>query len=318
MNILITGACGLLGSHLTVALSSSHKVVGVDRNPWWGDQPVNILMGELERPDFVRDIMGKVAPDILIHCAALANVDACEQDPRRAYASNAGLTRELARAAPPHCLIVYVTTDGIFMGDAPFSTEQELPCPRTVYGRSKLHGEWHIMQATRNHLIVRTNFYGWSSGKKKTSAEWIYHALETGQNIILFDDFFFTPIYVVDFVFRLKLLIEGKYRGIVHLCGKERVSKYQFGLLMAEIAGFPVQFVRRGSIDDGPLVAPRPRDMSLSTERFRQLFGIDVPGCVDGLRHFLDDRGRPLSPRIEGLRENLPSGVDLAKHARVF
>lgn len=312
MKVLVTGACGLLGAHLTAMLSRRHQVVGIDRHPWWGERPAEVLLGDLETPGFIGDVVASVAPDILIHCAALANVDACEQDPARAYACNAEVTRLLASAAPPQCLVVYVTTDGIFAGDTPYATEETLACPRTVYGCSKLHGEWHVMHAAKNHLIVRTNFYGWSSGRKQTSAEWIYRALESRQPITLFDDFFFTPIYVVDFVARLKLLIEKKYRGIFHLCGKERVSKYRFGSLMAKAAGLSMEFVRRGSIDDGSLVATRPRDMSLSSERFRRVVGVDVPVCMPGLRRFLADRERSLEERLEEL-DVLPQAAHIPK-----
>ena len=316
MNVLITGASGLLGSHLMAALSRNHNVVGLDRHPWWGDQPANVLVGELAAGGVIRDAIASVAPDILIHCAALANVDACEQDPARAYACNADISRDLVRAVPPHCLVVYIMTDGIFMGDTPFATEESLPCPRTVYGRSKLHGEWDVRQASDNHLIVRTNFYGWSSGRKQTSGEWLYHALETGESITLFDDFFFTPIYVVDFVTRLDLLMEGGHRGTFHLCGKERISKHEFGSLMAKAAGFSMKHVRRGSIRDVQLPAPRPKDMSLDSERFRKATGVDVPGCMPGLRRFLSDRGRPLSARFDGLPDNLAGPADPVKAAR--
>lgn len=317
MKVLITGACGLLGAHLLAALSRRHQVVGIDRHPWWGDQPAEVLLGELGTAGLISDAVASVAPDVLIHCAAMANVDACEQDPARAYACNANITRDIARAVPAHCLLVYITTDGIFMGDTPFANEELLPCPRTVYGRSKLHGEWDVKLATNNHLIVRTNFYGWSSGRKQTSAEWLYHALEIAQSITLFDDFFFTPIYVVDFVTRLDLLMEGGHRGTFHLCGKERVSKYQFGCLMAKAAGFSMKHVRRGSLHDSRLPAPRPEDMSLDSERFRKAVGVDVPECMHGIRRFLADRTRPLSVRFDGLEEGLSQAAGPVKASRV-
>lgn len=318
MNILITGASGLLGAHLTAALLREHNVVGVDRHPWWGDQPANIIMGELATPGFVKDIVNRASPDILVHCAALANVDACEQDPMRAYACNAEITWEVARAAPADCLVVYITTDSIFAGDTQFATEEDVPCPRTIYGRSKLHGEWHVMQAAQNHLIVRTNFYGWSSGRKQTSAEWIYHSLATGRPITLFEDFFFTPIYVVDFVARLRLLMERDYRGIVHLCGKERVSKYRFGSLMAEAAGLSMAAVHRGRMNDVPLAAARPKDMSLSSDQFCDITGVDVPGCMEGIQRFVADRERPLSARLEQLEGTLSLRAVVARGRHIF
>ena len=299
MKFLITGSCGLVGSHLVAALSRSHEVVGTDRHPWWGDRPATGIHGDLRAPGFVTDVMASVMPDVVIHCAAMVSVDACEEAPALAYVNNADVTRSIARAAPPGSLVVSVTTDGIFKGDSPFATEAQPPCPRTVYGRSKLHGEWEVQQATDNHLIVRTNFFGWSSGLKQTSAEWLYHALKTGEEITLFDDFFFTPIYVVHFVERLQRFIDGGHRGVFHLCGEERVSKYEFGMWMAEVAGFSTANLRRGSIEKAPLKAPRPRDMSLSCERYRGLVGGDVTSCREGLRCFIVDHGRPLSARFE-------------------
>jgi dTDP-4-dehydrorhamnose reductase len=298
MKVLVTGACGLLGAHLTAALGAGgYDVVGLDRHPWWGDQPANVHICDLTMPGLITDMVESVRPDVLVHCAAMVNVDACEQNPALAYSYNADLTRRIARAAPAHCLVVYLSTDGIFGGNRAFATEEHLPLPRTVYGRSKLQGEWEVQLATDNHLIVRTNFYGWSSGRKQTSAEWLYDALKRGEPITLFDDFFFTPIYVVDFVERLQGLIERRHCGIVHLGGRDRVSKAAFGALMAEAAGLSMQHVRRGSINDAPLLASRPKDMSLDSGRFVSLTGLALPDCAASLSAFLRDRERPLSAR---------------------
>jgi dTDP-4-dehydrorhamnose reductase len=301
VRVLVTGASGLLGAHLMAGLSTSHDVVGVDRHPWWGEQPLRLVLGDLTDPDFLPEVMARERPEIVLHCAANVNVDDCETDPAAAYRDNAELTRNVARAAPANCLVVYITTDGIFKGDKPFADETELPCPRTIYARSKLQGEWEVQLATGNCLIVRTNFYGWSSGRKKTSAEWLFEALRQREPITLFDDFYFTPIYVVDLVDRLQLLVETDARGIFHLCGRDRVSKYEFGMLLAAIAGLPTDQVRRGSIREAPLRAPRPTDMSLRSDRFCAVTGRDVPNCVSGLERFVADRGRDVMARFASL-----------------
>lgn len=298
MRLLTTGASGLLGAHVMAAFSRRHRVVGIDRHAWWGDVPQELVEGELAEPGFIESVIGQVTPDAIVHCAAMVNVDECERDPRRAEAVNGELTRRIARAAGPQCLVVYITTDGLFRGDTPFSTEADLPCPRTAYGRSKLRGEWEVQIATANHLIVRTNFFGWSSGRKDSSAEWQYRALAERTPITAFDDFFFTPIYVADFVERLGMLIDGRHRGLFHLCGRDRLSKYDFIMALAASAGFPTDAVRRGSIGDAHLLADRPRDMSLSSERFRRATGAQVPGYSDGVMRFLRDRRVPLSERF--------------------
>jgi len=303
MKIIVTGACGLLGAHLMAACSRRHDVLGIDRHPWWGDQAFTVVAGDIAAPGVLADAMARFVPEVLIHCAAMVNVDACEQDPDQAYAGNAGLTRKVVRAAPPGCLIVYVSTDSVFKGDEPYAREEHIPCPRTVYARSKLQGEWEVAQATGHHLILRTNFYGWSSGRKKTFAEWLYNALVARQPITLFDDFFFTPIYVVDFVERLIHLIEGGYRGTFHLAGRDRVSKYEFGMFMAKVASLSVDQVRRGLLEQAGLRAPRPKDMSLKSEQFERMTGIPVPRCLSGLERFIADQHRPLSARVATLDE---------------
>ena len=200
---------------------------------------------------------------------------------------------------------MYVTTDGIFPGDTPMCSETVLPCPRTVYGRSKLHGEWETQLATPNHLIVRTNFYGWSAGVKSTSAEWLYDALARGEPITLFDDFWFTPIYVADLVQRLLALIDAGHTGIFNIVGSERVSKHDFGMRLAAAAGFGTASVRRGSIAGAPLIAPRPRDMSLSSAKLAAATGRPAPDCGAGLKRFIADRSRPLEERFAAACETI-------------
>ena len=301
MRVLVTGAAGLLGAHIAASYAGTDDVLGLDRHPWWGDEPVDLVVGDLGGGEAERAI-ARHRPDVFVHCAALVDVDRCEQAPDAAFAANAELPARLARAVGPDCLFVYIATDGVFQGDRPFATEDMPPQPRTAYGRSKLQGEVAVAAATPNHLILRTNFFGWSSGRKRSSAEWLYAALQGDAPVTLFDDFFFTPIYVVDFVSALRRLVDGGARGLFHLAGGERVSKYDFGMLMAGQAGFTAAHVRRGSIDAAALAAPRPKDMSLDTSRASALLGHPLPSAAEGIAAFLADRDRPLSVRAAAAR----------------
>jgi dTDP-4-dehydrorhamnose reductase len=298
MNVLVTGAAGLLGSHVAAALQTTHRVTGIDRHPWWGDTPLALEEVDLRDGVAVESLVKQIRPEVLVHCAALVNVDACERSSAEAFAVNAQLPGRLAQAAGRDCLFVYIATDGVFRGDSPFASEESTPQPRTVYGASKLEGERAVASATPNHLILRTNFFGWSSGRKQTSAEWLYSALQHQEPITLFDDFFFTPIYVVDFVSAAVELIARQARGLYHLAGADRVSKLEFGTELARQAGFSTANVRRGSIDDAHLEAPRPKDMSLATGKAAAVLGTPLPGCRDGIARFLRDRGRTLTERV--------------------
>ncbi|MFI5245287.1 MAG: sugar nucleotide-binding protein, partial [Gemmatimonadales bacterium] len=120
VNVAITGACGLLGAHLATALSVLHRVVGFDRHPWWGTSPLTLHQGDLTDAAARNAFLAAAAPDVLIHCAAMVDVDGCERTPDAAYRMNAALTKDLARGVPLGCRIVYITTDGVFDGTVPF------------------------------------------------------------------------------------------------------------------------------------------------------------------------------------------------------
>ena len=297
MNILITGACGLLGAHLAARLSPDHDVVGMDRHPWWGDAPLTLHQGDLTDALYVERVVEAAAPDVLIHCAAMVDVEACERDPAMAYAVNAGVTRHLVRLAGPSCSFVYITTDSLFRGDMPGMTERDLPCPRTEYARSKLHGEWEVELGAPRHIIARTNFFGGSSGAKRTFGEWLYGALERGDAITLFDDAMFTPIYVGDLAAAIDGLVARGACGVFNVCGADRVSKYEFGMRLARIAGFATAAVTRGSIAQSGQAASRPKDMSLDGGKLCDTLGQPLASVDDGLRQFVADRRRPLSRR---------------------
>lgn len=299
MRVLVTGCSGLLGAHVAACLSRSHEVTGTDRHPWWGDLPLRFLEGDLDSKGFLDHLVGECRPETVIHCAALTDVDACEKDPPSAYRFNASVPGRLARAVSPECRFIYISTDALFKGDGPLRTEAHLPVPRSAYARSKVHGEWEVQLATENHLILRTNFYGWSSGRKKTFGEWLHGALEKGESITLFEDVFFTPIYVEDLAERLEALLTLPHRGILHLGGAERVSKAQFGIRMAGMAGLSPRNVRFGALRDSGLPAARAQDTSLDSSRFSKLTGLSLPDCRAGLSRFLADRALPLSRRGE-------------------
>lgn len=307
MRILITGASGLLGAHLATYLAMNHEVIGMDRNPWWGNAPLPILREDLMEPGWIEQQVLQLNPAWVIHCAALADVDQCEQKPAQAQQLNAQITRRLAGALANCARMLYVSTDGLFQGDRPHALETWAATPRTVYGRTKWEGELAVRELVPNHLIVRTNFYGWSSGRKKTAGEWLEEALKEQREITLFHDFYFTPIYVVDLVERLKTLMDLRAQGTFHLGGRDRVSKYEFGRCLAACAGYSMDHVRVGSIEEANLLAPRPRDMSLGSERFEKLTGIPVPRCLEGIQRFLAHRGVPLEARFgQGSRSAKP------------
>jgi dTDP-4-dehydrorhamnose reductase len=134
---------------------------------------------------------------------------------------------------------------------------------------------------------VRTNFFGWSpAGHGKTFGEWLYKSLKEQRPVRLITDYFFTPIEVSHFVAALKTVAESAYCGVINIAGTERCSKHDFGMAMAREFGFETGSVVPCTGAEMPGMVNRPRDLSLSTDKFTSLFGYRLPDVRQGLKTF--------------------------------
>ena len=234
--------------------------------------------------------MDKFNPQVVIHTAAWVDVDGCQVNPAKAKESNETLTKLVVSASPKKAKIVYISTEQVFPGNKAYAKESDPTRPINIYGRTKLAGEQIVQESGRPHLIVRTNFFGWSSGRKKTFGEWLIQSLRAKQPIRLFTDFYFTPLYAGLMVDRLEHLLKKDAQGVVHLGGRDRVSKYEFGKKLARMSGLSFCSVKDARMDSVASLAPRPKDISLNSGRAEALLGTKSPALGKSLQLFLRDK----------------------------
>lgn len=295
MKILVTGAAGLLGSHVAAMAAQEHDVAALDRNRS-EIAGVTTHVGDMRSEAFCARVVADFRPDAVIHCAAMTDVNACERDPEQAYAMNAAVTASLARLMADRGAMVYVSTDSVFAGDSAFHPETEAPSPSTVYAKSKLEGERQASLAGRT-VVVRTNFFGWSSGRKTTFGEWLVAGLESGASLTLYTDAYFTPIYVVDLARRLLALAAQGLSGTYHAGGDERLSKHDFGLRLAAAGSWPTTGVRPGRLEERNDGVRRPKDMSLDSTALVSALRMPTPSLEKSLVTFLRDRQKTVAQR---------------------
>jgi dTDP-4-dehydrorhamnose reductase len=185
MRILITGASGLLGINLAVELAQKHTVFGV------------VIQSDLLAQGAVEQALDASQPDWVIHCAALANLDACEADPIRAAQLNTELPGRLAEyvarggAREGKARLVHISTDSVFDGLRGGYTEEDTPNPPGVYSRTKLAGEQAVAAADPSAVIARVNLYGWGITGKRSLAEFFFNNLSQ-VSVMGFTDVTFT------------------------------------------------------------------------------------------------------------------------------
>lgn len=279
--ILITGGSGLLGLNWAAAMRGRMPVtLGLHARAVLPGGVGSHAMA-LDTADTVGRGLDAVGPDVVVHAAGLASIEACEADPPRAEAVNVTLATHVAAACATRAIpLIHVSTDHLFRGDEALTAETQAVDPQNAYARTKADAERRVLDIHPAALVVRTNFYGWGPRYRRSFSDTIIDALRQGRALTLFTDVFFTPILAESLALAAHDLLGRQTRGIVHVVGDERLSKHEFGLRVARRFGLDEGLIGPGRLADRPLLVRRPLDMSLSNTLALGLLGRPL-GDVD-------------------------------------
>ena len=287
MKLLLTGVSGLLGINFAQEMMQEHEIIGVDRGKLV-NAPFKILKQDLLDAGSVEKILDAAQPDWLVNCAALADLDDCENNPDLAKRLNMDLPRQLARACKTRGIpLVHISTDAVFDGEKDgFYTEDDKPNPLSVYAKTKLDGEWAVLTENPQAIVARVNFYGWSLGGKRSLAEFFHHNLTNNKSMSGFTDVVFCPMLVNDTTRLLVKVLKRGLSGLYHLVGTQAMSKYQFGVEIARKFSLRESDITPKSISFSGLLARRANNLWLSTQKLSTDLGEVLPVFSTGLDEF--------------------------------
>ncbi|MFZ5818696.1 MAG: SDR family oxidoreductase [Chloroflexota bacterium] len=287
MRILVTGASGLLGLNLSLGMTGTHTIVGVDRSKL-ANTPFELIQADLLHAGACSRLLDLVRPEAVIHTAANADVDACESAPDEAHRLNADLPGELAAACAERGVrLAHISTDAVFDGakDGPY-LETDPPNPLSLYARTKLDGERAVASVNPEAIIARVNFFGWSLGGKRSLSEHFFNNLSAGNQCDGFTDVWFCPLFVGDLAAILVRMLEAGLSGLYHVVASESLTKYEFGLRIARQFGFDENLIRPISVEQSGLTARRSHNLRLSVHKLSTALGIPIPGVSTGIARF--------------------------------
>lgn len=280
---LIVGGSGMLGHSLCRSLIDAGIETWATANSNSTAQDKNVIPLDLAQSSDVREIVRQSDPDVIVYVAGLTDVDRCEANEALAERLHAGAALEFAGGALSHQKFVYISTDHLWDGTKENVSEEEPLHPLNAYARTKALGEKLVSEANPDALILRTNFFGTGLAWRKSLSDWMLERLRTGQTLNAFTDAFFTPI-AMPLLSRTILAAVGlDLSGIYHCCGAERISKFEFAHRLAEHYGLDRGLISPAELSKAPLKAPRPLDMSLSTEKLSDALGHALPSLRDSL-----------------------------------
>ena len=297
MKILVTGASGLLGANVALeAARAGHEVFGVSHSKTLRTDAFTALTADLLDETALRGLIQQVRPEWVIHCAALADLEACERDPglaRRLNGEVPGILAETCREGGARLL--QVSTDAVFDGVKGSYVETDDPNPRSVYAETKLAGERAVAAADPGALIARVNLFGFSPSGKRSLAEHFLYNLIAGNELKGFTDVYFCPLLVNDIAgifFRMLALGLG---GLYHVFSSECVSKYDFGVRIAERFGLDAGLIEPILVDDYGLAVARSPNLTMVVHKLSTALGEPLPALSPMIERFwgLYQRGYP-------------------------
>lgn len=287
MKLLISGVSGLLGINLAMEATREHEVIGADRGKL-KSAPFQVLKGDLLKTDEIHSILHATKPDWLINCAAIANLEKCEEDPLQAKMLNTDLPAELAAACKKTDIrFVHISTDAVFDGTKEgFYTEEDQTSPPGMYSQTKLDGERAVQGINPQAIIARVNFYGWSLGGRRSLGEFFVNNLSEEKHVNGFTDVIFCPM-LVNVTARLLLeMLQKDLTGLYHVVGAQPMSKYQFGVEVARTFGLDESLISPQSVEESSLTAKRSHNLWLSTHKLSTDLGHEIPPFSTGLAEF--------------------------------
>ena len=282
--VFVTGAGGLLGGQVawTFAERGANVVAATHAHL------------DITDADKVTSTVIQAAPGVVVHCAAMTNVDACEVEPERAHAINAlGAENVAVAAREAGAAIVHVSTDYVFDGERGLYAENDPTNPTQVYGRSKLEGEERVQAATPWHFIIRSAWIYGPGGKNFLSK--LPELAKTNESITAVVDQRGSPTYAPDLADGITKLVETLDYGTYHVVNEGTCTFAEFCEAAVEILGSQLR-VEHVTLADLGRPAPRPRDTSLVGRRWREQGFEPLRHWREAAEAFLGEVARPSDP----------------------
>jgi len=283
--ILITGATGLLGVDLMAVLKQDYRAMGVSTADF-----------DIRAYDEAVSLFDRMKPNIVLHAAAWADVDGCEEQKDKAVAINAVGTKNIALACKNvGARMIYYSTDYVFDGKkgSPY-TEDDTPNPINNYGQSKLKGENYVLDILDNAAVMRISWlYG--TAKKCFITGLIqaglkqFRARQKNEEYLILKavgDQFSCPTWTVDIADQTRVIIENDVTGIIHTASIGPVSRYKLAEHIFEELSWDIE-IESCRAADFPSKAPRPQRTDLENSRLNKLGLSVMRSYQEAIREFL-------------------------------
>jgi len=279
----------MLGKDLVKIFSSDprYRVFGLIKQLQQNTRNIIYKEVDLRNAVALKKTISEVDPEIIIHCAAIVDLNACEENHSNADSVHVEATKILSSFKNETVKFIYISTDSVFDGIEGNYSEEAETHPLNYYAKSKREGEKVALENNKNSLVIRTNIYGFHTPPGNSLAEWAIKSLSAKKDINGFTDVIFNPLYTKQLALLIKDIVSKKnICGILNVGSKKPVSKYDFLRQLAKSFSLDETFIHPVQIKDIRMSVKRPNNTSLDTVKIRHIMDEEMPTLRDGLEEF--------------------------------
>ena len=290
--VLITGVNGLVGNRLLSLLSnnSEYRVFGtsIGKNRI-KDVSFDYFDCDIRSKDAVENLFQETQPDIVIHTAAITQVDLCEKEKQLCKDVNCiGTSNVVEGCKLNSCFLIHLSTDFVFDGSKKVYTEADLTEPLSFYAKSKVEAEKIVLSSTLKAAVVRTILvYGVVESMSRSNLFlWVYNSLNEGKSIRVVNDQHRMPTFVDDLCKGCISLMKKRLEGVFHLSGPEQKTVY-------EIAKEIADYYKHDSSKIEPVsslvlneLGIRPASTGFDLKKAKNLLNYEPLSISEGLKEF--------------------------------
>jgi dTDP-4-dehydrorhamnose reductase len=283
--IVVTGASGLVGFRLMQRLCETGSACGIYHSRKPEVAYGNWLSLDLRDRLKTHQVLDRLRPSTIIHCAAYGDPVYCEHHPGEAGALNFGGSLWVSEwASRNDAFLLHLSTDLVFDGQQGNYREEDVPHPISVYGWTKLAAELAVRSGKSPWAIVRTSLvYGRSWGNARGADEKMVLNWQEERKTPLFIDEYRNPTAVGELVLVIQEMIRRGVTGVWHVAGAECVSRFELGVRVADVLGYSQDLLIPRQISEVPCSPPRAPNTTLNLDGIKNLLGFPFAGIVTNL-----------------------------------
>ena len=286
---LVVGSTGLLGSRVSRMLTEQYAVTCTHHKnlPLPGFESINLDVTSFAE---IENLLANKDFDLIINCAGLTSVEACEFRPEAAWQLNATLPYHLAFLSNKYGVrFIHISTDHYQSDLENPRDEQATMLPINQYGYSKLAGERFVLEFNASATVIRTNFFGFTVNGSHSLLDFLVSKLSNNQEIVGFEDVKFSPLGATTLVSLITEIAKQNFPGLINAAGNETISKLEFAQLVVKSINCNPALVSPGSVSSLGGSVPRPNYLALDGSKLAISLKIQLPSIESMLKVELQD-----------------------------